>query len=169
MDGLKKNGDPRSEPSKLREMGLWLLGIVVVLVIGFTLEDEVGIPVATTLRIATAAICLLFIYKIGLDYPGERWPRISLWIALVVNVAVFFTPLVDRPPSRGELMLFALPDAVVVMTARIASYRVADVHQRANRQLMILGLSVAVLSCVGVLGLTWMQVLTLHGSSSLSR
>ena len=66
-------------------------------------------------------------------------------------------------------MLFALPDAVVVMTARIASYRVADVHQRANRQLMILGLSVAVLSCVGVLGLTWMQVLTLHGSSSLSR
>ena len=72
MDGLKKNGDPRSEPSKLREMGLWLLGIVVVLVIGFTLEDEVGIPVATTLRIATAAICLLFIYKIGLGSVDKR-------------------------------------------------------------------------------------------------
>jgi hypothetical protein len=66
MDGSKEYGDFRS---KWREMALWLLGIVVMLEIAFTL-DEIGIPWATSLRIVTAAICLCFIYRIGLDYPG---------------------------------------------------------------------------------------------------
>jgi len=146
-------------------VGLWLFGVVALVVIGFTLEDGVGIPFATTLRVACAAICLFFIYRLGVSYPGERWPQISFLVALVVNFAIFFTPLVDRPASRGELMLFALPDAVVVMTARVISYPVADVHQRANRQTIILGLVVAVVFCVGLLGLTWMEARTTHRSS----
>jgi hypothetical protein len=59
-------------------------------------------------------------------------------------------------------MLFALPDAVIVMTARIMSYRVSDVHQRAARQMMILGLVVAVVGCIGILGVTWAQVRAVH-------
>lgn len=118
---------------------------------GFTLEDEVGIPFASTFRVGCAAACLLFIYKLGTDYPGERWPRFSLWIALIVNIGIFFTPLVDRPASRGELMLFALPDAIVVLVAllveRCVSYPVADVHQRAVRQQIILGLVLAIAFC----------------------
>lgn len=165
MSEFESHIHSRPKPSKLREMGLWLLGIVAVLVVGFTLQDTVGVPVETTLRIATAAICLFFVYKLGLYYPGESWPRISLWVALAVNLALFFTPLMDRPVSRGELMLFALPDAVVVMTARVVSYRAADVHQRANRQIMVLGLVVAIAGCIGILGLTWVEVRTAHGSS----
>ena len=49
-----------------------------------------------------------------------------------------FTPLVNRPASRGEVMLFALPDAIIVLMARIVSYPVTDVHRRAMRQHMIL-------------------------------
>lgn len=138
-------------------MSLALLGIVAFVAFSFALEGELGIPVATTLRIATAAACLLFIYHLGSDYPGERWPRISLWLALLVNVAIFFTPLVDRPISRGELMLFALPDAVIVLGARVATYSVANDHQRAMRQQMVLGLVVAVVFCAVVLGLTLME------------
>lgn len=82
------------------------------------------------------------------DYPTERWPHVSVWIALVVNAAIFFTPLVDRPASRGELMLFALPDAIIVLGARIASYQVIDDHQRATLQMMILGFVVAVVFCL---------------------
>jgi hypothetical protein len=161
----RENDGSPSEPSRWREAGIWLLGVVAVLVVGFALEDEVGIPFATTLRVACAAICLFFIYKLRLEYAGERWPLISFWVALLVNVAIFFTPLVDRPPSRGELMLFALPDAVVVLTARIVTYRVVDVHQRANRQTMILGLVVASVFCLGVLGSTLMEPRTANGSS----
>ncbi len=165
MSDFESHIDSRPKLSKLRVMSFWLLGIVAVLVVSIALQDTVGIPGETTLRIATAAICLFFIYKLGLDYPGERWPRISLWVALVVNAALFFTPLMDRPMSRGELMIFALPDAVIVMTARIVSYHVADVRQRANRQMMVLGLLVAIAGCIGILGPTWMQVRTAHGSS----
>lgn len=86
-------------------------------------------------------------------------------IALLINVGIFFTPLVDGPTSRGELMLFALPDAVVVLAASIASYRVNDVHQRATRQTMILGLIVALVFCVGLFAVTLTQVHNAHGES----
>jgi hypothetical protein len=95
-------------------------------------------------------------------YPREQWPRISFWVALAVNVAIFFTPLVDRPASRGELMLFALPDAIVVLAARIASYRVTNVHQRAMRQQMIFGLVVAVAFCAILFTLVLIDPRTRH-------
>ena len=152
MDSYQRDsGEGRSQRSRRRELGLWLLGIVALLVIGITLEDEAGIPLAMTVRIAGASICLLFIYRLGRDFPGEQWPRIGFWISLVVNIGIFFTPLVDRPISRGELMLFALPDAIVVLVAmsveRMVSYPAVDVHQRAVRQQIILGLVLAIAFC----------------------
>jgi hypothetical protein len=145
---------------------LWrlFLTVLAMFVTGIALEDKFGIPFATTLRVGCAAMCLIFIISLRRDYPGERWPLIALPIALVVNIGLFFTPLFDRPVSRGEILLFALPDAIVLLVARIASYRVADVHQRAMRQQMILGLIVAVVFCALLLGLTLMQVHTSHSS-----
>lgn len=130
------------------------------IIIGIALEDEFGVPFDTTYRVGCAAICLVFIYKLAVDYPGEPWPWISLWLALLVNIGLFFTPLFDRPASRGELMLFALPDAIVVLAARIISYRVVDVHQRAMRQQMILGLIAAVAFCAVLFTLILIAPLT---------
>lgn len=152
MENYQRESDEgRSQQSRRCKLGLWLLGIVAVLVIGVALEDEVGIPLATTMRIAGASFCLLFIYRLGRDFPGERWPRVGFWVSLAVNIGIFFTPLVDRPISRGELMLFALPDAIVVLVAllieRVVTDPPADVHQRAVRQQILLGLVVAIAFC----------------------
>jgi hypothetical protein len=107
---------------RLRQAGLALLGIAAFVITAFALEDYLGLPSATTLRIATAAACLIFIYNVGThDFPGARWPRVALLVALLADVAIFFTPLVDRPPSRGELMLFALPDLVIFLLAWLVS------------------------------------------------
>jgi drug/metabolite transporter (DMT)-like permease len=130
-----------------RRLGLALAGIATFVAVGVTLENEAGFPFATFYRVACATTCLVFIWKLREDYPTESWPRVSLWIALVVNVAIFFTPLVDRSASRGELMLFALPDAIVVLGARIRSYHVSDDRRRAMRQSMMLGLVVAAAFC----------------------
>jgi hypothetical protein len=145
----------------LRSDRLWYLSLAVVaiiaaLIVGDALKDELGIPFDTTYRIVCAGTCLVFIYKIGSDYPGERWPQISLCVAALVNVALFFTPLVNRPASRGEVMLFALPDAVVWLSARAVSYPPRDVHQRAIRQQLILALILAVAFCAILYALTLM-------------
>ncbi|ODT91245.1 MAG: hypothetical protein ABS86_02790 [Sphingobium sp. SCN 64-10] len=115
------------------------------------LQEKLGIPFDTTYRLACAATCLAFIAQFGLDAPQERWPWIGFVIALLVNAGLFFTPLFDRPASRGEIMLFALPDAVVMLGARIAYYPVADDHQRAVRQQLIVGLILAMAFCAIVL------------------
>lgn len=139
-----------------------LLGIVAFVIAGITLESRIGIPFDTTYRVGCAGLCLYCIFKLGSDYPGERWVQTSFWVALFVNAAIFFTPLVDRPTSRGELILFALPDIVVVLVARIASYSVVDVHQRAMRQQMILGLVVAVALGAALLAATIFQAQSAH-------
>jgi Na+-translocating ferredoxin:NAD+ oxidoreductase RnfA subunit len=137
--------------SSLVRLGLTFLGIFTFVAIAIGLESEVGIPFATTFRVACAAICLGFIWSLGRDFPRERWPRISLWVALLVNIVIFWTPLVNRPASRGELMLFALPDAIIVLVIllaeRIVTYPAVDDHQRAIRQQIILGLVLAVAIC----------------------
>lgn len=162
MDGYQFDGEAVARASKRREAVLWVLSLLGLIVIGIMLEDDVGIPFATTLRVACVGFCQFFIYKLGADYPGEQWPRVSFWAALAVSIAIFFTPLVDRPASRGELMLFAPPDAILTLTARIASYPVADDHQRAMRQQMILGLIVAIAFCVILFGLTLVEKQTGH-------
>ncbi|MBA3526208.1 MAG: hypothetical protein H0T82_04730 [Sphingomonas sp.] len=126
------------------------LGIVAFVIFSIALEDEHGIPLDTSYRVVCAIACPIIMFKLASDYAEERWLRTSLCVALLVNVALFFTPLVDRPTSRGEVMLFALPDLIILLTARIASYPVVDDHQRAIRQQMILALIVAVVFCVAV-------------------
>jgi FtsH-binding integral membrane protein len=154
MDGYRVDDRPPWHESYAVRVGLALLGIIAFDVIGIAPENLIGLPFDTTYRVACAVICLLFIYDLGRGYPGEQWHRVSLWVALIVNAGLFFTPLVSRPASRGEVMLFALPDVVIVLIARIASYPVKDDHQRAMRQQMILGLIVAVVICVVLFGLT---------------
>ncbi|GGY94158.1 hypothetical protein [Novosphingobium colocasiae] len=128
-------------------LGLALIGVATFVVVGVALENEAEFPFATFYRVACAAVGLGIIWKLRKDYPTETWPYVGFWIALAVNAAIFLTPLVDRPASRGELMLFALPDAIIVLGARIASFHVSDDHQRAMRQTMILGLVVAATFC----------------------
>lgn len=148
--------------SYFRRVSLALLGIVVFVAVGIALQDEIGLPFDTTYRVACAVICLLFILKLKSDCPGERWPQVSFWVALLVNIGLFFTPLVDRPASRGELILFALPNAIIVLAALIISYSAADQHQRATRQQMILGLIVAVAFCAILFALTLVEPNATH-------
>lgn len=128
-------------------LGLALIGIVGFAAAGIALGNDAGVPFSTLYRVTCAGLCLGFIWKLRRDYPDDRWPQVSFWIGLGVNAAIFITPLLDRPASRGEIMLFALPDAMIVLGTRIASYHVSDDHQRATRQMMILGVVVAAISC----------------------
>jgi len=151
---FREVAEGRDLGSYFRRLGLALLGIIAFVAIAIALEDHAGLKFDTTYRLACAIICLAFILKLWSDYPDKRWPRIGFWVALVVNIGLFFTPLFDRPASRGEIMLFALPDAIIVLVALITSYPVGDPHQRAVRQQMILGLVVAVAFCALLFGLT---------------
>lgn len=126
--------------SGLQKFGLVLLGVVAFVAAAAVLENRFLVPFDTTYRIACAAICLVVIGKLASDDPTERWPRIALGIALLVNIGLFLTPVVERPASRGEMMIFALPDTVIVLLVGILSYSVTDLHRRAMRQQMILAL-----------------------------
>lgn len=140
--------------SYLRRVSLALLAIVVFVAIGIVLQSEIGLSFFTAYRVVRAALCLGFIWKLRLDYSDQRWPKVSFWAALLVNICLFFTPLFDHPASRGEVMLFALPDAIIVLVALTLSYNVVDQQQRANRYTMILGLVVAIVFCAGLFTLT---------------
>lgn len=169
MSGYQEDSsEGRSRRSRPQELGLWLLAIIAVLLIGVALEEKIGIPLATTLRIAAASVCLIFIYRLSTDFPEEQWPRIGFWLSLIVNIAIFFTPLVDRPISRGEVMLFALPDAIVVLFAmlieRIVSTPAPDVHQRAVRQQIILGIVLAITFCAILFTLVLIDPRTGHST-----
>jgi len=134
--------------SKGLQVCVALGGIIAFVVLAMALETFTGVPFDTTYRFACAAGCLLFIAKLGYDAQQEHWLRVSLGVALLVNIAIFFTPLVDRPAARGEIMVFALPDAIVLMAARLISLpRATDAHGRAVRQQVILGLILAILAC----------------------
>lgn len=141
----------------LRRVGIALGGVIGAVMIGIALDNDLGVPFATTYRIACAVACLAFIFKLGIDYPSEKWPRVGFLTALFINIMLFFTPVMDRPASRGEVMLFALPDAIVVLVALVASYKVTDVHQRAVRQQMIFGLIVAIVLCAILFSLILMN------------
>ncbi|MBZ6381817.1 hypothetical protein [Sphingomonas sanguinis] len=130
---------------RLRSFFLILIGIIAFVAVGIELQDGLGIPFDTTYRIACAGACLAFIAKLGWDSSGESWPWIGLGLATAVNVALFFTPVFDRPASRGEIMMFASPDTAILFAARIWDYPVTDDHQRAIRQQLVMGLIFAVI------------------------
>jgi hypothetical protein len=122
----------------------WLaLGGLIFLVVGIA----VGIPFDTLYRVGCAVGCFLFVAKLRCDYPSERWSHIGFLAIPLVNICLFLTPLFNRPSSRGEVILFALPDAIVLLVARLATTTATDDHQRAQRQMVIFGLVVAILSC----------------------
>jgi hypothetical protein len=136
----------------MKRLGLALLGMGAFLVVGVALEHYVGLPFDTTYRVGCAAACLLFIYTLRSDFPEALWPKASFWLALLINVGIFFTPLTDRPGSRGEIMIFATPDVVVTLIARIATFRPTDQNQRAARLQLIVGLLFAVMFCAVIFG-----------------
>ncbi len=111
------------------------------------------IPFAVTFRVGCAGGCLIFIYMIGSDYPGERWPRIALFIALLFNVGMFFSPLAGFPASKGDILFFGVPDLVILLAARAFSYPVADAHRRAVRQQLFVGLILALAFCAMILSI----------------
>ena len=137
--------------SRLKKASLALLGIAAFLVVGILLEEELGIGFYTTYRVGCAAACLFLIFRFASDYPGERWPWLALLIATLVNVGIFFTPLVAGPASRGEIMVFAAPDAVIVLAARAISYSAIDAHQRAVHGQLIVGLILVAAFCAIIL------------------
>ena len=147
MKELDQRAGGQEWKARLLRGCLFLLGIVAIIALSIVLESKAGIPFKTTYRVACAIGCLIFLANIGSDYPGERWPRIALLVALLFNIALFFSPFARLPESKGDLLFFAAPDAAIMLVARIATYRVTDVHQRAVRQQMILGLFVALVLC----------------------
>lgn len=143
-DMPEATSEPRTFKSRLRTLCFVLLGIVFCLTFGIVLENETGFPFYSTYRIVCAGMCLGLMAKVSSEYPGERWPWVALSIALATNIVFFFTPLFDRPASRGEIMLFALPDVAIFMAARVVSFPVTDDHQRAVRQQLIVGVMLAI-------------------------
>ena len=125
--------------SALLKTTLALLGVAVFVAAGITLENQAGVPFTTTYRAACVGICVAFFAQITRDYPGQRWPWISLAMALLIDIGMFLTPIFDRPASRGEILMFALPNATIFLFARALSYPIDDVHQRAVRQQLIVG------------------------------
>jgi hypothetical protein len=129
----------RALKSGIGRAGLAIVGIVLFVCFGIMLDNVTGVPFDTTYRVACAGICLVMMAKVGSEYPGRRWPLISLVIAPLINATLFVTPLFDRSASRGEIMLFALPDATIFFAARAISYLAIDSHERAVRQQLIVG------------------------------
>jgi hypothetical protein len=146
--------------TRAKKVGLALIGVLAGVVAAIFLEAYAGIPFDTTYRVVCAGVCLWFIYRLQKDLPEAGWLRIGLGLSALLNVALFFTPVVDRPSSRGELILFAVPDLVVVLAVRIATLRPVDVEQRAKRVQLIACLVMASAACVGLL---WVAVAESRG------
>jgi len=124
-----------------------ILGIIAFVAFAITLESKLGVPFALTFRVTCACICLYLIRKLASDFPGEKWPTVALALATMVNLALFFSPLKALPASKGDILFFAAPDALIMLAARSLTYPVSDVHQRALRQQLIMGTILAAIVC----------------------
>ena len=149
---------------RLWKFGLALLSIAVFVTIGIVLENRLGFPFYTTYRIACAGICLVLMAKAGAECRAQRWPWVGFSIALLINAGLLFTPLFDRPASRGEIMFFALPDVTIFLAARAVSYPATDDHQRAVRQQLIVGVLFAMAVSAMVLSSALIPDRIAHGS-----
>jgi drug/metabolite transporter (DMT)-like permease len=148
--------------SRLGNALVWLFGIAVFVTIAIVLEDQMGIPFALTFRIACASACIVPMYKTLGEYPGEKWPLIALLVAFLFNFTMFFSPLAKLPASKGDILFFALPDVAIFMAARAWTYPVTDVHQRAVRQQLIVGLILAIAVCALFMSLLLLPPHTTH-------
>lgn len=138
---------------KLDKNWLVFLGGISFGAIAVSLDYLSVVSFAFTFHIVCAAGCLIFIYMIGSNYPGEQWPRIALFIALLFNVSMFFSPLAGFPASKGDIGFFGVPDLVILLAARAFSYPVTDAHQRAVRQQLFVGLILASAFCAMILSI----------------
>lgn len=155
-------GKGQALKSRLWWLCLTFLGIIAFVTVAIELENRVGIPFALTFRVACASACLLLIVKIGADYPGERWPRVAILIALLFNLSLFFSPLAHLPASKGDILFFGMPDAAIVLAARTVFYSVTNDHQRGVRQQMIVGLILALGFCAIILAIMFIPAHTAH-------
>ena len=139
--------------SRLLRVCLAFSGIAAFVAFSVTLENEVGIPFKTTYRVACAVACLALMAKVGSEYRWAQWSRIAVWLAILFNAGLFFSPLAQLPAPKGDLLFFGAPDAAIMLAARIGSYEVTDDHQRAIRQQMIVGLILALAFCAIILAM----------------
>jgi hypothetical protein len=118
------------------------LGVIAFMACAYVLESTLGIPVDTTIDAAIGIACVGLMGMIGWsDYPDQKWPRVAVLIALVINAGLFlFSPLTRHPASEIGIGFFGAPDLVVWLAARTVAYPVSDAHQRAVRQQLIVGL-----------------------------
>jgi hypothetical protein len=128
-----------------RNIAIVSFGLLAFLVVSIAMDEYGLLPWDFSYRVGCAGMCLAVLAKFAMELPEERWPWWSFWAALVANIGLFFTPIMDRAASRGELLIFALPDAVIWLTFGIASTPPIDLAARVTRQYMMLGLVVAIL------------------------
>lgn len=126
------------------KLAMMLIGLGIWVASAMTLENVTGISVDTTYKVTCAIVCVGFMAHVATNYPGERWPWIAVAVACLFNAGLFFTPVLGHPASRGEIMLFALPDVSIFTLARAVTYPAEDVHERAVRQQIFMGLFFAV-------------------------
>lgn len=124
---------------RVAKLFLTLIAVFAFVAFGILLESATGIPFDTTYRIACAGMCLGFMAMMAREHPGARWSWIALLIAATTNAALFLTPMAHHPASRGEVMILALPDATIYLTARAMTLPATDVHERAVRQQVVVG------------------------------
>ena len=117
-----------------------------------------GLSFDTAYRVTCAVGCVLFVATLASDNSAALWPWFGAGASAVINAGLFLTPIVNRPTSRGEIMLFALPDSIAVLCARLAWFPVSSDHDRAQRQMVIFGAVVAVVFC----GALYSAVLLAH-------
>lgn len=126
------------------KMLITVVGLGIYIALAMTLENVTGIRFDTTYKVTCAFVCVGFMTKLALGSPGERWPWIAIAAACIFNAGLFLTPVLSHPASRGEIMFFALPDASIFMLTRAITYPETDVHKRAVRQQIFVGLFFAV-------------------------
>jgi len=113
------------------------------------MENAFGIAFRTTFLVVCAVGCLALIAWLGWEYRTERWPWVALVVATLFNIGLFFSPLAHLPLTKGDLLVFLAPDAAIVLTARLATYRVETDAQRAvRRQLILLLVATLVFSAI---------------------
>lgn len=132
---------------RMTRLLLVLVGVGLLVAGSIILEDRLEIPVDVFYRAACATISLWMMIRIGQAYRPDTWPLLAVATAIAVNVAMFFTPIVQRPASRGEILLFAAPDVLIFLIFRTANFRVVDEQSRAVRQQLIVGTIIVATFC----------------------
>lgn len=130
--------------SRFFKLVMMLIGVGIWLASAMTLENVTGISVDTTYKVTCAIVCVGFMAHVAANYPSERWPWMAVAVACLFNAGLFFTPVLGHPASRGEIMFFAFPDVSIFTLARAVTYPAKDVHERAVRQQIFMGLFFAV-------------------------